>query len=141
MTNNLISFDFNGAKIIFDSNTKLIRMTIPAATATTTTFNNTSDNSNYQVPVGKTFTILGFLVISGTNARIVDLEQSDAADTSTNAVIKISMSVPASAKAGDWSELIATASLPTIAAQKFVNITIDIASGQSSIVAVYGFES
>ena len=86
MTNNIIALDFNGVKIILDSTTKLVRITIPTGTASTTTFHDSADNTNYQVPTGKKATIIFIDTWDVTLASGMDISFADNADGNTNAV-------------------------------------------------------
>lgn len=73
MTDNIIALNFNGIKVVLDSNTKLIRLTIPAVINTDRTFHDTGDDSNYQVPTGK-------------KAKIIYVEEWDMANTADKIV-------------------------------------------------------
>lgn len=58
MTNNVVTFNFNGVQVLIDVNTKLKRFTLPLATAVTKTVYDSSDGSQYKVPTGKKLTII-----------------------------------------------------------------------------------
>ena len=85
MTNNIIALDFNGVKIILDGDTKLVMLTIPDTTGVTTSFHNSADNTNYQVPSGKKATII-FIEAWKTTTASIKISFADNADGDTNAV-------------------------------------------------------
>ena len=84
MTNNIISFDFNGVKVIIDSNTRFVRLEAVAA-GTNVTYHDAADNSNYQVPTGLKFTII--FIESMTPNNTSRISSTTAADSSTGEVI------------------------------------------------------
>lgn len=81
MTNNIIAIDFNGVKVVLDSNTKLIHLIKPLV-ADTETLHNIADNSNYQVPTGKKATV----IFSTKNFPNHDLIYADNLSGTTNEV-------------------------------------------------------
>ena len=82
MTNNIVAIDFNGVKVVKDSNTKLIRLT--ATSAVDISYHDTSTGGNYQVPSGKKFTII-FIENFDANTT-TKIESTTVADSTTGAV-------------------------------------------------------
>ena len=86
MTQNIKALDFNGVGVALDSTTKLVHLFAPAAAATET-LHNREDNSNYQVPTGKKFTVIYITSSTGMTNESTDLLiYADDADGTTNAV-------------------------------------------------------
>ena len=84
MTDNIVSFDFNGVKVIKDANTKLIRLTaLPASSDET--FHNSADDSNYRVPSGKKATII-YIEKWRAGSSASTISYADNLDGDTNAV-------------------------------------------------------
>jgi len=85
MTNNILAFDFNGVKVVRDSNTELIRLTSPAD-ASPATLHDSRDDTNYQVPTGKKAHVI-FVEASSLNAAANQLISSTSADSTAGEVV------------------------------------------------------
>ncbi len=85
MTDNIIAFDFNGVKVIRDSNTELIQLIGTISSSGTLTFFDTRDNTKYQVPASKKATMI-FLTLFDAVQVADKIIQSDDEDASTNPV-------------------------------------------------------
>ena len=86
MTDNILALNFKGVKVILDDNTILVRLTVPPSSSTDTTFHNTVNDTNYQVPSGKKATIIFIEQWKITNNALTFLGFADNADGDTNAV-------------------------------------------------------
>ncbi len=83
MTDNIIALDFNGVKVILDDNTRLVRL--QSTGAGDVTMHDTADDSNYQVPTGKKFTII--FIESGSFGAGDKIISSTVADSTTGEVV------------------------------------------------------
>jgi len=86
LTNNIVAFDFNGVKVIKDSNTELIRLLRNNAVEATETLVDQRDVTNYQVPTGKKATVIFFetQTDAGGNQTLI---RADNEDGTTNSVV------------------------------------------------------
>ncbi len=101
-----------------------------------TTFHD-APGSNYQVPAGKKFKILAFMVQTSTTLHILTLEQSDAEDASTNGVTKFAYLTTATVQSPYWVPVLHE---PTIASSKYLNLKIDNTTVVSNILYLLGVE-
>jgi len=93
--------------------------------------------SAYQVPTGKTFTILGFYVVEWTANMIGTIYQSDAEDASTNPVTKFSQ------YSSTTSQIYTVAPLQplTIVAEKYINVKTNSSTKFMYFPIIYGYET
>ena len=85
MTDNIKALDYNGVKVKLDTNTKLKILQGATSGSDNLTLHDLTNNSNYQVPVGKKATIIFFEQIhpQSVNASII---YADNVDGNLNAV-------------------------------------------------------
>jgi len=96
-----------------------------------------SSDVNYQVPTGKKYKIYGVLMINNTSNKTITIEQSDAADTSTNGVQKAKWFFIGG---GGSAEL--AISPATVLADKYINAKISNAAAPYVLpLLLYGTES
>lgn len=126
MTNNIISFDFNGVKVLKDSNTKLIKLKSPS-TSVNTSLHDFKDNTNYQVPAGKKFTIIYIENFTPNGTPI--LSSTTVVDSATGAV-----TLRSSNNATTTNEIFISSE---VAANLFITIT---GAGISGTTIIYGIE-
>lgn len=94
MTQNIMSVDYNGVKVLLDSNTKLIFLYSPNV-ADPETCHDMATGNNYQVPVGKKATVIYLTKIS---MDVTDTAvYADDVDGTTNAVTIFTAATPAMA--------------------------------------------
>lgn len=84
MTDNVVAFDFNGVKVVRDSNTKLKMLYAPKG-ATTETLHDVETGADYQVPTGKKFKVIYLETLDQFTAG-KKIHYADDADGTTNAV-------------------------------------------------------
>ena len=127
---------FNNKRIIFQGETiKLIFHGDVAATTTGISAHNLT-GGNYQVPSGKTFTILGVRWFNA-GGRKLTIYEADTADSTTGEVDKFSTE---DGLASDNFQDIATPYLPVIPASHFCNLKTSNASSSWRNVYIYGVE-
>ena len=90
MTDNVIAIDFNGVKIILDSNTVLKRL-VASATTVNLSWHDSVDGGNYQVPTGKKAMIIFLedLDIFGTR----EISSTTVVDSATGKIVIIAPGV------------------------------------------------
>ncbi len=108
-----------------------------AMTTTGVTFHDVEDDTNYQVPVGKTLELVGIFQKGGTTARVIKLIQNDDLDAKASEVSKYSIT--------DWrtsglSEELAFSDNISIESGKYVNVYTNNVTGTLDIMNVYGVE-
>lgn len=84
MTNNIKGLDFNGVKVKFDGNTKLIHVKGNSINGTITV-TNAVDGTQYQVPVGKKATIVYIVTLADLGGADL-MRYCDDLDGTTNPV-------------------------------------------------------
>jgi len=85
MTDNIVAFDFNGVKVLIDSNTVLKHLSESNSGATPVTLKDALTGADYQVPTGKKCTIIFFADYTAPGMG-QDLITSTVADSTTGAV-------------------------------------------------------
>ncbi len=104
-------------------------------TTTGISYHDAEDGANYQVPTGKKFIIIGFLLRdSATDTNTI--YQSDDVDASTNPVTKFVMVLKNSATIME----VAFPSETIILAEKYINQKTSSALPAPSFVLLYGIE-
>lgn len=128
MTTNVKAFDFNGVKVKRDSNTRLVRLTVPSGVgAADTTFHDSADGTNYQIPASKKATII-YIESYNLSGFTASIAYADDADGNTNAV---DLFKPAS----DTANLIFISD--EAPANKYINLLV---GGTQAEVIIYAIE-
>lgn len=140
MAGAIVSFTFNGLVYVIDTATDTLKTLRNTSTLTTTglTLHDLETNADYQVPAGKTFTILGFEYSTSNTSRTISVFQADAADGTTGEVDKLVFTT-----AIDVVYRIRQASpdLPVVAAEKYVNVKVNNVTSTPAFDYVVGVEA
>ncbi len=96
---------------------------------------NIEDDTNYQVPTGKKFYLVGIIISAHTSVRIMKIYQSDDVDASTNPVNKFLNYTTVAV-----GETIPLPYTPSFEAGKYINVQINNTSGGPLIKFLFGFE-
>jgi len=110
MTENIVGIDFNGVKVLLDSNTKLLQMKGSSVNGTVTVTDAT-EGGKYQVPTGKKANIIFVTSITGTGGtdRFIFADDEDG---TTNEVIIL--------QTNQTNQIFISVDIP---ADKFLNVT------------------
>jgi len=125
LTNNIKALDFNGVKILFDNNTRLINLQKPQALPTESMRDITSGDS-YQVPVGKKARVIFGAMVMGSATGLI---YADNEDGITNQVVLID----GTGAPNFTNQIIITDEIP---ASKWINSVSDIAARAWSFTVV-----
>ncbi len=106
-------------------------------TTTGTTLHDFETNADYQVPSGKTFTMLGILIQNYTASTTQYIYSSTAADGTTGEVDKMVYVNQASSTTIELS----SPWLPTWAEDLYVTAKIAVITNAPFIRAIYGYET
>lgn len=85
MTQNIVSIDFGGVKVLIDSNTKLLYLYTPTENANARSLHDMRDDTAYQVPTDKKATII-YIDTLAFAAGTEELFYADDEDGETNKV-------------------------------------------------------
>jgi len=138
MAGSAISIDIGGFKYLVDNSNETIKtLTGQAVTTAGTTLHDIIDNTNYQVPAGKTFKAIGCIITGWGSNKTLHLIQNDTADSKVTVVEKFI--IIDDGVATDPREIPMT-HLPTIAAEKFVNAYVSNTTAAINFFYVIGVE-
>lgn len=115
MTDNIVAVDFNGVKVLLDSNTALITLKGVSTLNNTVTMKDIRDATQYQVPTGKKAKVIYITTMDAAQ----ELIYADDLDGTTNSVELLDPDTNMSNK------IIISAEIP---ADKYLNITGGAAS-------------
>lgn len=137
MVSVLVANGWTGAKAVLDSGDEVIILNSGQAVVAAN-LSLHEGATDYQVPAGKTFTLLGIFVTQVDTAKTITLFQADDADGNTNQVTKYVVALPAGLDINSVGYLPISG---TIAAEKFCNVISSSATGTDPNVSVVGVES
>lgn len=138
MASSVQTIKIGGCKFMIEAGDVLKTLYQDSAVTGAETMHELSDGSNYQVPGGKTFTILGVRFTGGGASNVITVFQGDSLDSTTGEVDKF---VFADNSPDNSQCEIGLPDLTVVAASKFVNMKITSTSNSPASYWIYGVES